>query len=161
MELEKRKQIRLKTYDYSENGYYFITICTKDKEHILCKKDCILREEGNSFELSDIGNIVDWSVENIKNIYDGFNVDCYVIMPNHIHLLLSININNETSISKMIQQTKSWVSKKVGFTIWQKSFYDHVVRNEHDYYEITRYIQMNPLKWQYDRYYNHGNGMGD
>ena len=160
MEIQKRKRIRLKSYNYSQNGYYFITICTKDKKALLCKEDCILIEEDNTFVLSEIGNMVRTALENIETIYDGVRNDRYVIMPNHIHLLLCVNKDTETSISKIVQQMKSWVTKKAGHAIWQKSFYDHVIRNETDYLEITSYIQMNPLKWQDDKYYKNGNEPG-
>ncbi|WP_205737060.1 transposase [Acetobacterium paludosum] len=153
MELQKRKRIRLEKYNYIQNGYYFITICTNDRKQVLCDKDCIIIEEDNSFVLSEIGDIVLMSIGNIEKSYSGVNIENYVIMPNHIHLLISINKNAETSISKIIQQTKGLVTRKAGFPVWQKSFYDHIIRNENDYYEIVRYIQMNPLKWQNDRYY--------
>lgn len=152
MEQKIRKQIRLKTYNYGQKGYYFITICTKDRKELLCKKNCDLKEN-KTFELSEIGKIVEDSIKNIEEIYKEVKVDDYVIMPNHIHLILNIDKDTNISVSKIIQQTKSWVTKKVGFPIWQKSFYDHVIRKEQDYYEILNYIQMNPLKWENDRYY--------
>lgn len=152
MERKTRKQIRLKSYNYSQNGYYFITICTKDRNELLCKKGPELKED-NTFELSEMGTIVDNSINNIEEIYPEVKVDYYVIMPNHIHLILNIDSDANISVSKIIQQTKSWVTKKVGFPIWQKSFYDHIIRNEQDYYQIVNYIQMNPLKWENDRYY--------
>ncbi len=79
-------------------------------------------------------------------------------MPNHIHILLAIENNRRamhapTSISKIIQQYKGFVTKKLGFSPWQKLFYDHIVRNEQDYLNILEYIQNNPLKWTLDKYY--------
>ena len=153
MEHKKRKKIRLKTYNYSQNGCYFITICTKDREHLLCLNDTIL-DENAKFILSEIGTVVKIAIENIEAVYDGVDVIEYVIMPNHIHLILRLNKNADISVSGIVRQTKGLVTKKAGFPVWQKSFYDHVIRNENDYYEIVRYIQMNPLKWQNDRYYN-------
>ena len=154
MEYQKRKPIRLEKYNYTQNGYYFVTVCTKDRKQLLCDKGCIIVEENHAFVLSETGNIVKKSIDNIGKIYNGIRVDEYVIMPNHIHMLVRADKNTEITISKIIQQMKSWVTKKAGFPVWQKSFYDHVIRNENDYYEIARYIQMNPLKWQNDRYYN-------
>lgn len=152
MERKIRKKIRLKTYNYAQNGYYFITICTKDRKEWLCNKNAKLKED-NTFELSEIGRIVDNSINNIEEIYIEVKVDGYVIMPNHIHLLLSVENSSDISISRIIKQTKGLVTKITGFPIWQKSFYDHVIRNEQDYYEIMRYIQLNPLKWENDKYY--------
>lgn len=152
MEQKKRKQIRLKTYNYGQNGYYFITICTKNRQELFCQKKSKLKDD-NTFELSEIGKIVEDSIKNIEAVYKEVKADDYVIMPNHIHLVLSVERDADISVSKIIQQTKSWVTKKVGFPIWQKSFYDHVIRNEQDYYEIVNYIQMNPLKWENDKYF--------
>jgi len=87
-------------------------------------------------------------------------VDKYVIMPNHIHLILKIerNINGRIisapTISTVVGQMKRKISKLVGFDIWQKSFYDHIIRNQHDYQQIWKYIDDNPLKWELDKYYN-------
>jgi len=141
------------TYNYSQKGYYFITICTKDREHLLCLNDTTV-DENAKFDLSVIGMEVKNAIENIESVYDGVDVIEYVIMPNHVHVILSLSHDTEISISGIVQQTKGVVSKKVGFPVWQKSFYDHIIRNENDYYEIVRYIQMNPLKWHNDRYYN-------
>ena len=88
MNLPQRKPTRLKNYDYSQNGYYFITICTKDKRKILCdivgEGLCALP----TVELTDIGKIVNQSIEYINNEYEGILIDKYVIMPNHVHLIL-------------------------------------------------------------------------
>ena len=79
-------------------------------------------------------------------------------MPNHIHIILFIKNDDgramhAPTVSKIIQQMKGAVTKKVGFPIWQKIFYDHIIRNEHDYQEIWKYIDDNTLKWTLDKYY--------
>ena len=74
-------------------------------------------------------------------------------MPNHIHLIIGINKKGKTNISNIIQQLKGIISKSIGKSIWQKSFYEHVIRNEKDYYIIKEYIQNNPDNWEKDKYY--------
>lgn len=160
MALEQRKKIRLEEFDYSQTGCYFLTICVKDKKCILCRGEQCSPE--NEFLLSNIGKIVNNAINNISNYYPNITVDKYVIMPNHIHMILIVNDTEEKpgrtlfapTISRVIKQMKEYVTKKVGLSIWQKSFYDHVVRNEIEYLEILKYIETNPIKWQEDEYFN-------
>ena len=83
-------------------------------------------------------------------------VEKYVIMPNHLHMILWIKETEENppTISHVIQQMKGAVTKQLGVSIWQKSFHDHVIRGKQDYLEIWEYIENNPLKWTLDRYYS-------
>ncbi len=79
-------------------------------------------------------------------------------MPNHIHMIILMHCNRETNnplptISRVIQQFKGAVTKQAGLKMWQKSFYDHVIRNESDYREICEYMDANPIKWKYDCYF--------
>ncbi len=89
--------------------------------------------------------------------YPAITVDHFVVMPNHIHLLLQINTDNDgrsmiaPTISTVIKQLKGVVSKQVGLAIWQKGFYDHVIRNEDDYLQVWNYIEGNPGKWLEDK----------
>ncbi|MBR3908342.1 MAG: transposase [Clostridia bacterium] len=161
MDLNSRKPTRLQEYDYSEKGAYFITICTKDKQklfgHIV---------GGGAFDapkiiLSPQGKIVEKYILSTNNI-PNLKVDKYVIMPNHIHLLLSIENSNGTSwapsptnnkISLAISTLKRFVNKEIGCNVFQRSFYDHVIRNQIDYNEIWEYIENNPAKWLEDKFY--------
>ena len=153
-DLPKRKQIRLKDYDYSQNGYYFITVCTKNRE-------CLFWETVGADiirpKLSEYGKIVNVAINAIPTHYPDMKIDEYVIMPDHIHLILKISsdikdgrmISAPTkSIMTVIGQMKRWVSKEIGFSVWQKSYYEHVIRNENDYIEKAQYILNNPLKWE-------------
>jgi putative transposase len=170
--LPKRKNIRLKEYNYSHSGYYFITICTNNKENLFWNIEgtCVLPPEdrdvagetcGRQFHkppLSDIGEIVDSGINKISSIYENVKINKYVIMPNHIHMIIVLCAENGQSktiptISRIIQQFKGSISKQVGFSLWQKSFYDHIIRNQQDYEEIYEYIETNPLKWEEDKYY--------
>ena len=151
----KRKQIRLSDYDYSQNGYYFITICTKERKTLFWDDvgADIIRPN-----LSSYGKIVKTAIKAIPKHYLNVSVDKYVIMPDHIHLILVIS-NNETNghingqiisaptVMRVIGQMKRWVSKEIGFSIWQKSFYENIIRNENDYITKTEYMLNNPLKY--------------
>ena len=109
--------------------------------------------------LTNLGIIAQRSIENIPKHYPAISVDHYVIMPNHIHLLLQINtdVNGRSmiapTISTVVRLMKGTVSKQAGFTVWQKGFYDHVIRNGNDYQDIWNYIEGNPSKWAEDKLY--------
>ncbi len=155
-ELPKRKQVRLKDYDYSQNGYYFITICTHNRENVFW--NC---RGGQWPPVNENGDIVKNAIENIPKIYKGYNVDKYVIMPNHIHFILVIAHNDgrpmtAPTVSWVVNQFKGFVTKKIGYVIWQKSYYEHIIRNEREYQKIYEYIENNPLKWKEDKYYEAG-----
>lgn len=158
--LPKRKNIRLKDYDYSQAGYYFVTICTNGKKNLFwnvaVEATCGISH--NIIPLSKIGKIVDLEINNINSIYKNVEIDKYVIMPNHIHMIIILCAEDGRSktaptISRIIQQFKGSISKKVGFPLWQKSFYDRVIRNQQEYKKICEYIETNPLKWEEDKYY--------
>ena len=161
MDLPKRKQIRLKDYDYSSNGMYFITICTKNKKHIFGKIVGATIGRPPEMFLSQCGEITKYAIENIAAHYPSVSVEKYVIMPNHIHLLLLIDTYTDSgrpmvapTISVVIQQMKGYVSKQVGFSPWQKLFHDHMIRNEKDYEKIWEYIDTNPARWENDCFYS-------
>ena len=164
-ELPKRKDNRLKNYDYSRAGAYFITICTKDRkclfwdkaQHHSVGEDIILPYENIRFSI--LGEIADEAINAIPVHYPQVEVVQYVIMPNHIHMILSIPyddgrmISSPTSILTIVGQMKRYVSKRVGKAIWQKSFHDHIIRNRADYEEHLRYIYENPINWHLDELY--------
>ena len=105
-----------------------------------------------TFSLTNMGNAVEEEIFRTETIYDGVTINKYVIMLNHVHLLMLLE-HCETSVSVIIGQMKKNASKRAGQPIWQKSFFDHVVRNEADYLRIWEYIEENPKKWCLDRYY--------
>ena len=157
MELPKRKQNRLTEYDYSTPNAYFITICTDQRKNLFWENvgAAIGRQEDVS--LTRLGAIVQRGIEAIPKHYPTITVDKYAIMPNHIHLLLQINTDADgrpmaaPTISIVINQTKGAISKQADFSVWQKGFYDHIIRNENDYLQIWNYIEGNPGKWAEDK----------
>jgi REP element-mobilizing transposase RayT len=157
MDLPKRKPNRLPNFDYRTPGAYFITICTKDRK-------CLLWDTvGASIarpQLSKYGLVVQKAICDISNHYPAISIDHYVVMPNHVHLLLQINTDADgrpmvaPTISTVVQQLKGIVSKQIGHSIWQKLFHDHVIRNAADYTKIWEYIENNPLQWKLDCFYS-------
>ena len=143
-----RKSLRLKDYAYTEQGMYFITICVKDRLQLLGK---II--DNNSIFLTREGEIVEQNLKQIEQTFENTTIDEYVIMPNHIHMIITINEEEAISISRIIKQYKMYVSKKLGYSIWQKSYYDHIIRNEKEYYKIKQYIQNNIINWKMDKYF--------
>ena len=159
MDLPKRKPARLPEYNYSSPGAYFITICVKDRKNLLWQTVGASIARPHRPELSAAGRIVDNAIRSISAHYPAITVDHYVIMPNHIHLLLQIHTDENgramlaPTISVVVQQLKGIVTKQLGHSIWQKLFHDHVIRGERDYQKIWQYIDGNPAKWEEDCFY--------
>lgn len=160
--MDTRKSIRLQNYDYSLNGMYFITICTKDRKRIFWNDFPNCRGEqcspADTKHLSKYGLIVDIAINQIEKHYQDVFVTKYVIMPNHIHLILSLQGNDgrtlfAPTVSRIIKQMKESVTKQIGVSIWQKSFRDDIIRDDKMYEKIWTYIDNNPLKWELDCYY--------
>ena len=143
MELPNRRKNRLENYDYSQNGAYFITICTKDRKKTLSE---IVGDDAHIVP-KPYGAIVEKYIRNAKEI------EKYVIMPDHIHMI--IRIDNGTmwassptkKVSSIVRSIKILSTKEIGKPIFQRSYYDHIIRNQSDYNEIWEYIENNPKKW--------------
>ena len=172
--LKKRKSIRLLDYDYSQNGLYFITICTKDRE-------CIFGEIKNDETiLTEIGKIVNNCWKEIPQHFSQVSLHECVIMPNHIHGIIEINVvgakhfspsydikqvnddiranddlplqrhGTSQTIGSIVRGFKIGVTKQIGFSPWQRNYYEHIITSENDYLKIVNYIIENPLKWNND-----------
>ena len=143
----ERENPRLRNYDYTSDGYYFITICTKEKIHYFGEiVDGIM-------QYSDIGKVANEGIKKINDVYKFIQLDKYTIMPNHIHIILILKKETEISVSRVIKQYKEYITNQIKESIWQKSYYDHIIRNEKDYLRIWKYIDENILKWNLDKYY--------
>ena len=159
MELPKRKPNRLTEYDYSTPNAYFITICTKDRKNLFWTDGGAIIDRPKNVPLTNLGMIVRQSIHDISRHYPTITVDHAVIMPNHIHLLLQVNTDANgrsmiaPTISTVVRLMKGTVSKQAGFSVWQKGFYDHVIRNDNDYRDIWNYIEGNPSKLAEDKLY--------
>ncbi len=159
--MQKRKRLRLPEYDYSLNGAYFITICTRDKRKLFWNNASFVGANSvrpPEMELSPYGQVVDNAIKHIAATYGNtVKIDKYVIMPNHIHMIISIDDNWRTlfapTVSRIIKQFKGVITKQTGQSVWQRSFYDHIIRDERDYMDKWNYIENNPAKWLDDEFY--------
>ncbi|MCL2106784.1 MAG: transposase [Oscillospiraceae bacterium] len=150
-DLNQRKNIRLESHDYSRAGCYFITICVIEKHPMLGKILPVQQE----IVLSEIGWTVKNEIRKIPDCYEDVAIDKYVVMPNHIHMILTTGNRTQiaTSVSRIIKQFKGSITKQIGFSLWQRSFYDHVVRDQKDYRRLCQYIEMNPSAWKEDMFF--------
>jgi len=152
-ELPKRKMNRIENYDYSTPGAYFITVCTANREKLFWNPVGTDIIHTKNLPLSAAGKTMEQGILQIETHYEGVTVDKYCVMPDHIHLLLRIESDlngrmvSAPTVSTVVGSLKRWVSKELGRPIWQKSFYDHGIRNQQDYNEIWEYIENNPLKF--------------
>lgn len=156
--LPNRKRTRLKEYDYSKPAYYYVTICTQDKKKMF--GDII----NASMKMNYLGRIVASCWSDLPNHYKNCELDFFVIMPNHVHGIIIINGENKSKIkysvknhglSEIVRGFKSFSARKINEVLinhdqfhWQKSFYDRIIRNEKELFQIRRYIEQNPLKWE-------------
>ena len=174
-DIHKRKSIRLKHFNYSSNGAYFITLCTKNRE-------CILGNIVNGkMVLSDLGEIVKNEWNKTPMIRHEIKLDIFIIMPNHFHGIIFITNNNvmaieyinvgatgrsplrkqngplQYSLGSFIGGLKSITTKRANVlrntphqSLWQRNYYEHVIRNDVDLNRIREYIINNPIQWQFD-----------
>ena len=159
MDLPQRKPNRIEYYDYSQNGAYFVTICTEGRRKILSKIVGTLLPECPQephLQLLWHGQVADRIIRQMDAFYAYLTVSKYVIMPDHIHLLITIDSGHpgrgvpteRTSlIARFVGTLKRFCNKEYGSNIWQSRYYDHVIRNQQDYDEIWEYIENNPRKW--------------
>jgi len=169
-QIKKRKLNRLKDYDYYQDGFYFVTICTKNREEIFGKID-----DGKMI-LNEYGEIAKNCWLDLPNHYQNCVLDEFIVMTNHVHGIIIIENNigipvvgnglkpfptkpfptKNHGLSEIIRGFKTFSAKyinlKSGEKIfqWQKSFYDHIIRNEISLNNIRDYIINNPLKWDLD-----------
>lgn len=144
MELPQRKKIRVGEYDYSQCGAYFVTICTQNRRPVL------------SNIVGDDAHIVPKRYGQIAEKYlkNAAEIEKYVIMPDHIHMLIRLEEQGAekrspqaSRIASIVRSIKTLTTKEIGEPIFQRSYYDHVIRNQRDYNEIWEYIENNPRKW--------------
>ena len=147
MPFYQRKSPRLPNFDYSSTNYYFVTLCTHNK-------NCIF---GKIHQMNRLSDIVHENIEILGKLREGVKVDKYVIMPNHVHMIIALEDAN-ISISYLIALLKTSITKQIrraypSMQVWQRSFHDHIIRNEEDYQRIWSYIDTNPIRWELDCFY--------
>ena len=138
MEMPNRKPNRITGYDYSQSGAYFITICTQDRKKILSRISVGTPLPGcpqePCVELLWHGEVADKYIRQMDAFYEHLSVDQYIIMPDHIHLLITIHDGHP---GMGVPTRTSEIAR----------YYDHVIRNQQDYNEVWEYIENNPTKW--------------
>ena len=153
---------RLPHWDYGSAGCYFLTFCTRERRCVLSQ--IVGRDDPGapSVILTAYGRSLRSFLNTLSAAYPNVTLHHFVIMPNHVHLLLSIDppepgapgsSRPTQQVSRIIAALKRFTNQKAGTNLWQSTFHDHVVRNEADYLRIWAYIGTNPLKWREDCYY--------
>lgn len=164
-----RHSLRLRDYDYSQSGAYFITICTKNKECLLGE---IINGKTPLVRLSPVGKIVRKFWLEIPEHFPNVELDEFVIMPNHIHGIIIIKdsvgaihelpllqlFRRKMLIPKIVGWYKMRSAKHIntirrtpGMSVWQRNYYEHIIRNEESLNRIREYIINNPIKWEIDK----------
>lgn len=191
--IRRRRSIRLKGYDYSQAGLYFITICVQDRKCLFGKI------ETNEMMLNDFGIVANEQWEKLAERFTNFELDVYQIMPNHMHgiILLTENVGaglasaqNENitddkragvnpaptnkTIGDIVGAYKSlvanacleihkryWTGMNPATTkipmmgkLWQRNYYENIIRDEQSYQHISEYIINNPKNWKGDKFHN-------
>jgi REP element-mobilizing transposase RayT len=159
--MRERKRNRLKNYNYSQEGYYFVTICTKDKEEWFGKV------EDGKMVLNTYGEVAKSCWFDLPKHYLNCSLDSIVIVPNHVHGIIVVHgeriVGNgfkpfpTHDLSEIIRGFKTFSSRRINEEMkgndkfqWQKSFYDHVIRNDRSLDNLRQYIINNPVKWELD-----------
>ena len=155
-----RRTIRLQNYDYSQSGAYFVTICTKERQNLFGKID------NDILTLNSIGEIAETEWHKTSHVRSNVELDEYIIMPNHLHgIILITNESNDTKsetggLGEIIRAFKTFSARRInnmrkttGVPLWQRGFYEHIIRNDDDLNRIRDYIINNPLNWTKDEYF--------
>ena len=170
MDLPNRKPNRLPPFDYGTGGIYSVTICTQDRRCILSRisGEAAIPVGGDVLDapkvvLTQYGRIIEKYIKQLNNFYNYISIEKYVIMPNHIHILINVcgsgasgtspPTKQHSVVPQFVSTLKRFCNKEIGQNIFQRSFHDHIVRDMDDYVAVWQYIDNNPLKWQLDKYY--------
>jgi putative transposase len=160
-QITHRRSIRLKNYDYSTAGEYFVTICSHDREHLFGE---IVGEE---MRLNEYGLIVQQTWQDLIHHIPDIELDEFVCMPDHIHGIIIILDSmvgagsepapTEKRLSEIVRQLKTFSAKRInekrkstGIPVWQRNYYEHIVRDDNDLHNTREYIFNNPLQWYFD-----------
>ena len=143
----RRKHPRLKHYDYSKSNYYFVTVCTYEK-------NCIFGLPGSH---NRYGKLAENGILKIPEHYSDVQIDAYAVMPNHVHILIYLP-GGKAKLETIIGTWKAYVTREIHkfqpeINVWQASFHDHIIRDEKSYQNIWLYIKSNPMNWEKDCFY--------
>ena len=162
-QLPQRKSPRLKDYDYSQEGAYFVTVCVQDRLSLFG------HVEGDTMTLNPAGESVAYWWQELSNRYEDIQLDLWVVMPNYFHGIVYINRHDTkhviTSLSDALQcfktmttnayirgvKTGNW--KRFNRKLWQGRYHDHIIRNDADLNRIQEYVLTNSARWKTDIFY--------
>jgi len=158
--MKNRKSLRLKNYDYSRSGYYFITICTHNR------LGCWGTIENGIMTLNDSGVMISEVWLEMPNRFEDLYLHEFVVMPNHFHAIVEIGALGQFPLGRLVGAFKSITTNRyiVGVrefgwspfekVLWQRNYYEHIIRDETSYDKLSEYIRNNPSKWTEDRFYH-------
>ena len=162
--MQKRKSTRLSGYDYSGRGAYFVTMCSLDRACIFSQVVGGGVLDAPEVHLTQYGQLIEKQISEMNRVYRTVHAEKYVIMPNHIHVLLTMCGEEGSSrtptptnslLARYVSTLKRLTNKAAGIQLWQRGYHDHIIRNEDDYRVRWKYIDENPTKWAAgkDEYY--------
>ena len=165
--IHHRRTIRLKEYDYSQNGLYYVTICTKDR-------DCLFGEIADGkMNVNVYGEILESVWNGLPLHYPNVVLHEHIVMPDHFHAIIQIDNDRNVGVgfkpaptnaehqptkhglSEIVRALKTFSSRKInelrqtqGVSVWQRNYYEHIIRDGIEYVQIANYIMENPLRWE-------------
>lgn len=160
-DIHHRKSIRLKGYDYAQSGLYFITLCIENRTCLLGE---IKQLDAKPLHMvvNSYGEIVKNTWLDLPNHVSNIALHEFIVMPNHIHGIIEIDhaTGKLQPLSEIVRQLKTFSARRINrlrntpaHIIWQRNYYEHIIRDEPAYLKIAEYIQTNPLQWLKDTYY--------
>ena len=167
MDLPKRQQNRLENFDYGNIGCYFVTLCTNQRQHIFKIEQSNVGNDLCVVPSSDLcivppiqNQIISKWIKETENKYQNIHFEKYVIMPDHLHFIIriteqhtgcslqdAIRFFKTMTTNEYMKNVKKQLLTPFNKKLWQKSYYDHIIRNQEDYNDIWEYIESNPKKW--------------
>ena len=148
-EIHHRRSIRLQGYDYTNTGIYFVTICCHQRQHLFGEID------NGEMKINAIGQIVSNLWQKTPQHFPNVELDAFILMPDHLHGIIIISESTEkSSLANIVQNFKSISSRKInrinknyGISIWQRNYYERIVRSELEFKNLREYIENNPANW--------------
>lgn len=153
-----RRSIRLQGYDYAQSGAYFITLCTWQRQRLFGEI------VNNEMQLNNYGEIIQFHWDSLPKHHDYLELDEFIIMPNHVHGILVLTDNptckKRHGLPEIIRGFKTFSARRInkirrlsGVPVWQRGYYEHIIRQEKSLMAIREYIVKNPLSWEEDELY--------
>ena len=179
--IHHRRSVRLKGYDYSQEGLYFITICTQNRICLFCEITVGANGIRPKMQLNEMGKIVETEWKKSAEIRSEIQNHDFIVMPNHFHAIVEIVPivgaygirpvetiemgvchtplrTPSKTIGALVRGFKSSVTKRLGYSPWQRNYHEHIIRNQNSYETISQYIKNNPEKWANDMFFQKTDG---